>query len=161
MSDTADAETMKVSEAAPAPPKDDGADSEVADQSQTARDDHSSNNGDAPVKRGCCFCWCSSARTGLMLWQTFLFFFFFSYSLSCHVFYSGRKKWSPKSIICTDRNNNAGLDFFCRYQNRTWLSRNQWISSILQRLRSLSNTLPVNWVSLSSWCGCALGRWEI
>ncbi|XP_040049710.2 R3H domain-containing protein 1 isoform X5 [Gasterosteus aculeatus] len=48
MSDTADAETMKVSEAAPAPPKDDGADSEVADQSQTARDDHSSNNGDAP-----------------------------------------------------------------------------------------------------------------
>ncbi|KAM8903542.1 R3H domain-containing protein 1 isoform 4-T9 [Spinachia spinachia] len=47
MSDTADAEIMKVSDAAPATPKDADADSDVADQSRSARDDHSSNNGSA------------------------------------------------------------------------------------------------------------------
>ncbi|KAM6892752.1 R3H domain-containing protein 1 isoform 1-T1 [Lycodopsis pacificus] len=55
MSDTADTETMKVSEAADAapPPKDNATNSELADQSQGGREEHgsSSNNRDAqPVK---------------------------------------------------------------------------------------------------------------
>lgn len=46
MSDTLDSETMKVSEAADtlSSPKDSATKSEVTDQSQSGRDDHSSNN---------------------------------------------------------------------------------------------------------------------
>lgn len=52
MSDTVDTETMKVSEAAdPASsPKDNTTKSEVLDQSQSNRDEHSSNKSNVQVK---------------------------------------------------------------------------------------------------------------